>query len=74
MRKSLGYNWTDYKANTEMLNELKFTSIIEKINVYESNQKNYMNRINLRMSLNSHKQVQRIESGGSYKVVARSDH
>ena len=23
MRKSLGYNWTDYKTNTEILNELK---------------------------------------------------
>ena len=30
MRKSSGYNWTDYKTNTEILNKLKITSTIEK--------------------------------------------
>ena len=30
--KSLDYNWTDYKTS----NELKITSVTEKINVYKS--------------------------------------
>ena len=31
--------------DTEVLNELKITSIIEKINVYESNWTNHVNRM-----------------------------
>jgi len=30
MRKGLGYNWTDGKTNTEILNELKIASVIQK--------------------------------------------
>ena len=29
-RKSLGNNWTGYKTNTGVLNELKITSVMEK--------------------------------------------
>ena len=42
IRKSLGYNWTDYKTKTEILNELKITSVIEKIHVHKSNWTNHM--------------------------------
>ena len=35
MRKSLGYNWTDYKTNTVVHNELQIKSVIEKINVHK---------------------------------------
>ena len=37
--------WTDYKTNTEMLNELKITWVLEKINLYRSNWKNQVNRM-----------------------------
>ena len=40
VRKSLGYNWTDYKTNTEASNELKITSVLEK-----SNCTNHVNRM-----------------------------
>jgi hypothetical protein len=47
MRKGLGYNWTDSKTNTEILNELKIASVIQKTNVlvYKSNRTNHVNRI-----------------------------
>ena len=28
MRENLGYKWADYKTNTEVLRELKITSVI----------------------------------------------
>ena len=45
LRKSLAYNWTDYKTKTEILIQLKVTSVLEKINVYKSNWTNHVNRI-----------------------------
>ena len=35
-RKSSGYNWTDYKINTKVLNELNISSIIGKINAHKT--------------------------------------
>ena len=37
MKKSLVYNWTDYKTDIETLNEFKIILVTEKINVYKSN-------------------------------------
>ena len=37
MRKSLCYNWNDYKTNAEVLNELKIAPGIDKINIHKSN-------------------------------------
>ena len=34
MRKSLAYNWTEYKTNTAELYELNIIAVIEKINVH----------------------------------------
>ena len=31
MKKNSSYSWTDYKTNTELLNELKITSVIAKV-------------------------------------------
>jgi hypothetical protein len=36
--KSLGYNWTDYKTNIEVLNELKITSTTEKMYINQTGQ------------------------------------
>ena len=33
----LGYNLPDYKTNTEILSELKFIIVIEKLNVCKTN-------------------------------------
>ena len=44
-RKNLGYNWTDYKTRTDILDALQITSVIEKINVHKSNGTNHMNRM-----------------------------
>ena len=43
--KSLGYNWIDYKTDTEVLDELNNTSVIEKINVCKSNWTNHVSRM-----------------------------
>ena len=43
MRNILGYNWTDYKTNIEILNKIKLTSVIKKKNVYKSKPGNDMN-------------------------------
>ena len=45
MKNSLGYNWTDYKTNTGILNQLKIISVTEKMNKYKSNLTNRMNRL-----------------------------
>ena len=34
--KSLGNNFTDYKTNSDMLNELIIASVIKKIRAYKS--------------------------------------
>ena len=47
MREKEGYNWTDYKTNTEILNELKMTLHIQKMNVFKSHWTNHVNRISL---------------------------
>ena len=44
MRKNLCYNRTNYKTNTEVLNEIKIASVIEKTNVHKSNWRNHVNR------------------------------
>jgi hypothetical protein len=36
MRKTAKYRWRDHKTNKEMLNELKVTSILDKITSYKS--------------------------------------
>jgi Tfp pilus assembly protein PilZ len=37
MRKTAKYTWRDHKINEEILNELKVTSILDKISSYKSN-------------------------------------
>ena len=37
MTTRIGCNWRDYKTNTEIINELKITVLIKRINVYKSN-------------------------------------
>jgi len=37
MRKTAGYTWTDYKANTEIAKELNITSVLKKIQEYRRN-------------------------------------
>jgi hypothetical protein len=36
MRKTAKYTWRDHKTNEEILNELKVTSILDKITSYNS--------------------------------------
>ena len=47
--KRLGYNLTEYKTNTEILNELKITSVVEKINMYGSNCQKKVKTISVRI-------------------------
>ena len=43
--ESIGYNWTDYKTNFVIINELKIISVTVKINAYKSNWTNHVNRM-----------------------------
>jgi hypothetical protein len=47
MKKSLDYNWTDYRTNTEILNEIKIPSFLEKNKCisYKSKWANHVNRM-----------------------------
>jgi hypothetical protein len=37
MRSTAGYTWTDYKTNTQITEELKLTSILDKLLEYTRN-------------------------------------
>jgi len=45
MRRTAGYIWTDYKANTQIANELKITSIWDKLLEYKRNWIQHVNRM-----------------------------
>jgi hypothetical protein len=45
MRKTAGYTWTDYKANTGIAKELNITSVLKKIQEYRRNRLQHTNRI-----------------------------
>jgi hypothetical protein len=36
-RRTVGYTWTDYKANTQIGNKLKITPILDKLMEYKRN-------------------------------------
>jgi len=35
VRKTVGYNWTDYKINTEFAKELNISPVLDKIQEYK---------------------------------------
>ena len=37
MRRTAGYNWTDYKTNTQIAKEFKITPILDKLLEYKRN-------------------------------------
>jgi hypothetical protein len=37
MRRTAGYNWTDYKTNKQIAKELKITSLLDKLLEYKRN-------------------------------------
>jgi hypothetical protein len=45
MRKTAKCTWTDHKTNEEILNELKVTSILDKITSYNSDWIQHTNRM-----------------------------
>jgi hypothetical protein len=45
MRKTVGYNWTDYKINTEIAKELNISPVLDKIQEYKRNWLQHINRI-----------------------------
>jgi hypothetical protein len=45
MRKTAKYTWRDHKTNEGILNELKATSISDKITNYKSNWIQHINRM-----------------------------
>jgi hypothetical protein len=45
MPKTAKYKWRDHKTNEEMLNELKVTSVLDKITSYKSDWIHHINRM-----------------------------
>ena len=45
MRKTAGYNWTDYKIYTEIAKELNISPVLDKIQVYRRNWLEHINRM-----------------------------
>jgi hypothetical protein len=45
MRKTAKYTWRDHKTNEEILNELKVTSILDKIPCYKSDWTQHITRM-----------------------------
>jgi hypothetical protein len=43
MRRTAGYGWTDYKTNTQIIQELKITPILDKLLEYK---RNWIQRVN----------------------------
>jgi hypothetical protein len=43
MRKTAGYNWTDYKTNAQIGRELKIIQILDKLLEYK---RNWIQRVN----------------------------
>jgi len=47
MRRTAGYNWTDYKTNTQIAKELKITPILEKLQETTRNYtRNWIHHVN----------------------------
>jgi hypothetical protein len=45
MRSTAGYNWADYKTNTQIAKELKITQILDKLLEYKKNWIKHVNRM-----------------------------
>jgi hypothetical protein len=45
MQKTAKYTWRDHKTNEEILNELKVTSVLDKITSYKSDWIQHTNRM-----------------------------
>jgi hypothetical protein len=45
MRRTAGYNWTDYKTNTQIAKELKITPILDKLLEYKRYWIQHVNRM-----------------------------
>jgi hypothetical protein len=45
MRRTAGYTWTDYKTNTQIVKELKITSILYKVLEYKRNWIQHVSRM-----------------------------
>jgi len=45
MRKTVGYNWTDYKINTEIAEEINISPVLDKMQEYKRNWLQHINRI-----------------------------
>ena len=45
MRRTAGYNWTDYKTNAQTAKELKITPILDKLLEYKRNWTKHVNRM-----------------------------
>jgi len=45
VRKTVGYNWTDYKINTEIAKELNINPVLDKIQEYKRNWLQHINRM-----------------------------
>jgi len=45
MRRTAGYNWTDYKTNAQIAKELKITSILDKLLEYKRSWIQHVNRM-----------------------------
>jgi hypothetical protein len=45
MRRTAGYIWSDFKQNTEILEELKVTPIQDKISNYKRDWRDHVNRM-----------------------------
>jgi hypothetical protein len=45
MRRTAGYNWTDYKTNTQIAKELKITPILDKLLEYKRNWIQFVKRM-----------------------------
>jgi hypothetical protein len=45
MRRTAGYNWTDYITNTQIAKELKITQILDKSLEYNRNWIQHVNRM-----------------------------
>ena len=45
MRRTAGYNWTDYKTNTQITKELKITPLLNKLLEYKRNWIQHVNRM-----------------------------
>jgi hypothetical protein len=44
MRKIVGYNWTDYKINKEITQEINISPVLDKTHEYKRNWLQYINR------------------------------